>query len=90
MCKVAIMDQLRAKSDWTAAGPEGDVENEDRITKINTRLQVLFGAQFEILFGKLHGTVMYLVVFCDLINILDFGADTKDAVVSCNFTNPGQ
>jgi hypothetical protein len=92
-----IMDQLHAYSDSMAAGPEGDVENDDRITTVNTSLQGLFGAQFEILFGKLHGNVMYLVVFCNLINILDIGADSNDAVkikietrVSCNFANLGQ
>jgi hypothetical protein len=77
------MDQLHADSDSMAAGPEGDAENEDRITKINTRLQGLFGAQFEILFGKLHGNVLYFVVFCNLINILDvggLGAVCSDAV----------
>ena len=74
------MDQLHADSDSMAAGPEGNVENEDRITKINTRLQRLFGAQFEILFGKLHGNVVYFVVFCNLINILDVGAVSSDAV----------
>ena len=31
------MDQLHADSDSMAAGPAGDVENEDKITKINTR-----------------------------------------------------
>jgi hypothetical protein len=66
-----IMDQLHADSDSMATGPEGDVENEDRITKVNTRLQGLFGAQFEILFGKLQGKVMYFVIFYNLINILD-------------------
>jgi hypothetical protein len=65
------MDQLHSDSDSMAAGLEGNVENEDRITKINSRLQGLFGAQFEILIGKLHGNVMYFVVFCNLINILD-------------------
>ncbi len=75
-----IMDQLHADSDSMAAGPEGDVENEDRVTTVNTRLQGLFGAQFEILFGKLHGNVMYFVIFCSLINILDVGADSHDAV----------
>jgi hypothetical protein len=45
-----------------AAGSEGDVENEDIITKINNRLQGLFGAQFEISFGKLLGNVMYFVI----------------------------
>ncbi len=65
------MDQLHSDSDSMAAGLEGDVENEDRITKINTHLQGLFGVQFEILIGKLHGNVMYFVVFCNLINILD-------------------
>ena len=54
-----------------AAGLEVDVENEDRITKINIRLQGLFGAQFEILFGKLIGNVMHFVVFCNLINVLE-------------------
>jgi hypothetical protein len=63
------MDQLHADSDSMTAGPEGDVENEDRFTKVNTRLQGLFGAQVEILFGKLHGNVMYFVIFCNLINI---------------------
>ncbi len=29
-----IMDQLHADSDSMAAGPEGDVENEDRVTKV--------------------------------------------------------
>ncbi len=72
-----IMDQLHTNSDSMAAGPEGDVENEDRITKINTHLQVLFGAQFEILFGKLHGNVTFFVVFCNLINILDVGAESR-------------
>ena len=52
------MDKLHADSDSMAAGPEGDAENEDRISKINTRLQGLFGAQFEILFGRLIGNVM--------------------------------
>jgi hypothetical protein len=65
------MDKLYADSDSMAAGPEGDVESEDRITKVNTRLQGLFGAQFEIMFGKLHGNEMYFVVFCNMINILD-------------------
>jgi hypothetical protein len=69
------MDQLHADSDSMAAGPEGDVENEDIITKINTRLQGLFGAQFEIVFGNLLGNVVYFVVFCSLINTLDVGAD---------------
>ena len=66
-----IMDQLQADSNSMAAGPEGGAENEDRIAKINTSLQGLFGVQFEILIGKLHGNVMYFVVFCNLINILD-------------------
>ncbi len=74
------MDQLHADSDPMAAGPEGDVENEDRISKINTRLQGLFGTKLEILFGKLLGNVMYFVIFCNLINILDVGADSSDAV----------
>jgi hypothetical protein len=74
------MDELHADSDSMAAGPEGDAENEDRITKINTHLQRLFGAQFEFLFGKLHENVLYFVVFCNLINILDVGAVSSDAV----------
>ncbi len=41
-----IMGQLHAYSDSMAAGPEGDVENEERITKINTHLQGRFGAQY--------------------------------------------
>jgi hypothetical protein len=75
-----INDQQNADSDSMAAGPEGEVENEDRITKINTRLQRLFGSQFKILFGKLHGNVVCFVVFCNLINILDVGAVSSDAV----------
>ncbi len=69
-CQIT-MDQLHSDSDSMAACLEGDVENEDRINKIQTRLQGLFGAQFEILIGKLHGNVMYFVVFCNLINILN-------------------
>ncbi len=59
-------------------GPESDVENVGITTKINTRLprQDLF----EILFGKLIENVMYFVVLCNLINILDSGADSNDAV----------
>jgi hypothetical protein len=71
LCAQIIMDQLHADSDSMAAGPEGDVENEDIIIKINISLQGQFDAQFEILIGKLHGNVMYFVVFCNLINILD-------------------
>ena len=56
------MDQLHTDSDLMTAGQEGDVENEERITKINTRLHDLFGAQFEFLFGKLFGNVMYLLI----------------------------
>ena len=92
-----IMDQLHVDSNSMAAGPEGDVENEDRVTKVNTSLQGIFGAQFELLFGKLHENVTYFVVFCNLIDILDVGADSNDAVkiklksrVSCNFANLGQ
>jgi hypothetical protein len=66
-----IMDQPHADSDSMAADPEVDVDNEDKITKINTRLQGLFCAQFKTLFGTLHGNAMYFVVFCNLINILD-------------------
>jgi hypothetical protein len=72
---------VHADSDWTAAGLEGDVENESRISKINTCLQALCGAQFEKLFGKMHGNVKYFVIFCNLVNILDFGADTNDVKV---------
>jgi hypothetical protein len=35
------------------AGPEDNVENEDEISKIHSHLQILFGAQFEKLFGKM-------------------------------------
>ena len=76
------IDQLHANSDEMAAGPEGDVENEDIITKLNARLLGLFGAQFEILFGKLSGNVKYFVVFCNLIHILDLGSDLKDEVTT--------
>jgi hypothetical protein len=78
-CHVTV-DDLHAESDLTAAVPEGDVENEDRISKINTRQQALFGAQFETLFGKMHGIVKYFVIFCNLVNILDVGAEKIDAV----------
>jgi len=78
-CHVTV-DDLPAESDLTAAVPEGDVENEDRISKINTRQQALFGAQFETLFGKMHGIVKYFVIFCNLVNILDVGAEKIDAV----------
>ncbi len=74
------MDQLYANSYSMAAGLEGYAENEDRITEKNTRLQSLFGAQFEILIGKLLGNVTYFVFFCNLINILDVEADSNDAV----------
>ncbi len=50
------------------------------LQNVNTRLQGLFGAQFEILFGKLYGNVMYFVIFCNLINILDVEADSNHAV----------
>ncbi len=51
-----------------AAGLEGDVENEDRITQIKIRLQGLFGAQFEILnvlrgflqFDQHFGSIFFL------------------------------
>jgi hypothetical protein len=57
-------------------------ENEDIITEINTPLQGLFGAQFEILSGKLFGNVMYFVVCCNLINRLDVRADFNDVIRS--------
>jgi hypothetical protein len=76
------VDELHADSDWTAAGPEGNDENEDKVTKINAYLQRLLGAQFETLFGKMHGNVKYFVIFCNLVNILDFGADTNDVKVN--------
>ncbi len=65
LCGQIIMDQLHANSVSMVVGPEGDVENEDRITKINTRLQGLFGAQFEILFGNSdrHEPVLSVVAF---------------------------
>ncbi len=43
------MDQLHTNADWMVAAQEGEIENEDRITKLHARLQGLFGAQFEIL-----------------------------------------
>jgi hypothetical protein len=79
-CHITV-DDLNADSDWTSAGPEGDDENEDTISKINAYLQRFLGAQFETLFGKMHGNVKYFVVFCNLVNILDFGADTNDVKV---------
>ena len=41
-----MIDLLHAYSGWMAAGSEGDVENEDRITKVNTLLQGLFFPHF--------------------------------------------
>ncbi len=77
--KITI-DQLHTNSDWMVAGQEGEIENEDRITKLHTSLQGLFGAQFEILSEKLFGNVIFFVIFCSLINILGVGADSNDAV----------
>jgi hypothetical protein len=74
------IDQPHANSNWMAAGPESHDENQDIITKINTRLQGRFAAQIEILFGKLIRNFMYFVIFCNLVNILDIGADSNDAV----------
>jgi hypothetical protein len=51
------LKSLHAFSDWKTAGPEGDDENEDRISKINTCLQRLLDAQFETLFEKRHRNV---------------------------------
>jgi hypothetical protein len=62
------------------AGSEGGVENEERTAKTNAHLQSLFGAKFQILFGKLCEIVLYFVIFCNLINILDVGADSSNAV----------
>ena len=73
------IDALHTDSDWVAAGTAGDLEN-DRISIINTRLQGLFGSQFEILFGKFLANVVYFAVFCNLIHIIDVGADYNDAV----------
>ncbi len=56
------IDQLHTNSDWMVAGPAGEIENEDRITKLHTRLQGLFGAQFEISSGFL--TNYDIVVLC--------------------------
>jgi hypothetical protein len=67
------VDQLHAESDGLTGGSEGDVEYEERTAKINVHLQSLFGAQFQILFGKLPEIVSYFVIFCNLINILDVG-----------------
>jgi len=72
------IDQLHANSDGMTAVPEGDVENEDRISKLNARLQGLWGAQFKILFGKLSGNVKYFVVFCNFTHIPDVGSDLND------------
>ena len=74
-----LIAQMTADSDWLTAGSEDDVENEERTAKINARLQNLFGAQFQILFGKLYKIVSYFVVFCNLMNILDVGTDSNDA-----------
>ena len=89
--------QITADSDWWTAGSEGDVENEERNAKINAHLQSLFGAQFQILFGKIHEIVSYFVIFCNLINILDVGTDSNDAAeiklnygVTCNLNKPEQ
>ncbi len=60
------------------AGSEDNIENEGEISKIHRHLQIFFCAQFEKLFGKIHGNVKYFVVFCNLINILDVGADTSN------------
>ena len=79
LCAQITVDELHAGSDWLMAGSEGDVENEEKTAKINAHLQNLFGAQFQILFGKLYKIVSYFVVFCNLINILDVGTDSKDA-----------
>ena len=61
--------QITANSDWLTADSEGDVENEEKTAKINAYLQNLFGAQFQILCGKLYKIVSYFVVFCNLSNI---------------------
>ncbi len=93
------VDQRRADSDWLTAGSEGDVENEERTAKINANLPSLFGAQFQIIFGKLRENVSYFVIFCNLLNILDvkLGTDSNDAAeikiknkVFCNLNNLGQ
>jgi hypothetical protein len=69
------VDDLHALSHSTVAGPEDNIENEDEISKKHSHLQILFGVQFEKLFGKMHGNVKYLVIFCNLVNILDAGSD---------------
>jgi hypothetical protein len=74
-----LIAQMTADSDWLTAGSEDDVENEERTAKINAHLQSLFGAQFQILFGKIHEIVSYFVIFCNLINILDVGTGYNDA-----------
>jgi hypothetical protein len=78
-CKMTIIE-LHADSDWKAAGPEGDGENEGIISKINTRQQRLLGYQFETLFGKMYRKVKSFVVFCNLISLFDFETNTNDAV----------
>jgi hypothetical protein len=62
-------------------GPENDVKNDRKNSKINSHLQILFGAQFEQLYGKMHGNVKYFVIFCNLVNILDVGAETSNHAV---------
>jgi hypothetical protein len=64
-CYITV-DNLHADLDWTAAGPEGYDENEDKISNINPYLQRLLGAQFETLFGKMHGNVKYFAIFLQL------------------------
>jgi hypothetical protein len=78
-CRITIIE-LHADSDWEAADPEGDGDNEGKFSKINILLERLLGSQFETLFEKMHRNVEYFVVFCNLINLLDFGTDTNDAV----------
>jgi hypothetical protein len=71
------VDDLHALSHSMVVDPEDDIDNESEISKMNRYLQILFGAQFEKLFGKMHENVKYFVIFCNLVNILDVGADTS-------------
>jgi hypothetical protein len=78
LCGQITVDDLNTLSHSTVAGLEDNVENEGEILKIHSHLQILFGAHFEKLFGKMHGNVKYFVVFCNVVNILDVGADTSN------------
>ena len=50
------------------------MKTETQCQNRHTHLKRLLGAQFEILFFKMFRNVKYFVVFCNLVNILDFWA----------------